>query len=97
MYFRLGFNVNIKKKKKKKSKNVIVMVIVTDCEFLQNPWHSRPTYSNPWKFYWWNMWYVFEMCDTSVMCVWVNIYYLGHFWGFSSIWVILGILGVLLC
>ena len=30
MYFRLGFNVNIKK-----SKNVIVMVIVTSCEFYQ--------------------------------------------------------------
>ena len=64
MYFYLGFNVNIKK-----CKNLIVMVIVIGREFLPNPWHLTPTYSNPWKFYRRNMWYVFEMCDTRVMCV----------------------------
>ena len=38
------------------------MVIVIGYEFLPNPWHLGPTYLNPWKFSWQNMWYVFEMC-----------------------------------
>ena len=47
----------------------MVIVIVRGREFLPNPWHLSPTYSNPLKFSWKYMWYVFKTCDTRVMCV----------------------------
>ena len=55
------------------------MVIVTGHEFLSNPWYLRFTYSNPWKFARQNMWYLFEMCDTRVMCVNISPFLLIHF------------------
>ena len=57
-------------------------------------WHLGLTYQKPWKFSWRNMWYVFEMNDTGVMCVRESllIFLLTLFLGFSSIRVIFSIL-----